>query len=124
MLFKLVLIAANVFFHVSSRTLTMCCSRRRYCVVLLGFLGLLISIGSREVFTMVVTHVITHNVSAEGELSGLSICVSSYQEEASTSLLSGHMTFVQRRISVGATFLSSSRKHAYIILTPLNPNFV
>ena len=59
----------------------MCCGRRRYCVVLLGFLGLLISIGSREVFTMIVTHVISHNVTAaDDELSGLSICVSRITE--------------------------------------------
>lgn len=53
----------------------MCCGFRRYCVVLMGFLGLLICIGSREVFTMVVTHVISPNVTAgKEELSGLSVC--------------------------------------------------
>lgn len=47
----------------------MCCGHRRYVVVSLGFLGLLICIGSREVFTMIVTHVISHNLTgAEEEL--------------------------------------------------------
>lgn len=54
----------------------MCCGCRRYCVVLMGFFGLLVCIGSREVFTMVVTHVITVSTSVD-ELSGINICCNS-----------------------------------------------
>ena len=53
----------------------MCCGRRRYVVVFMGFLGLLVCIGSRAVFTMVITHVIAgQNLSLQEN--ELPVCVS------------------------------------------------
>lgn len=83
----------------------MCCGRRRYCVVLMGFLGLLVCIGSREVFTMVVTHVISQG---EDDLSGLPICCNSSAAD-----------FHQRDWNVKYVFLFQTAYFAGTILTQL-----